>query len=99
MKILIIGATGTGKSSLLQAINDTYNGTKKYTISTHCGTVDDRKAQNADVVIWCDTVKDCQYEDTNSQFQRPQFSNENIHCYVTNMNTQFWANHIINTIL
>ena len=47
-----------------------------------CPTVETRRLFNADIVIWCDTVKDCQYEDTNSQFQRPQFSNERIHCYV-----------------
>ena len=64
-----------------------------------CPTVETRRLFNADVVIWCDTVKDCQYEDTNTQFQRPQFSNENIHCYVTTKNAQFWAKHIIDTIL
>ena len=64
-----------------------------------CPTVETRRLFNADIVIWCDTVKDCQYEDTNSQFQRPQFSKENIHCYVTTKNAQFWAKHIIDTIL
>jgi|TARA_B110000196_G_scaffold186344_1_gene159744 hypothetical protein len=95
-KILIMGLPDSGKRSLLQAINDTYNGTKKYTLTAEiCPTVEARSLFNADITIWCDTV-----ENTNDiEFQRPQFSNERIHCYVTNMNTQFWANHIINTIL
>ena len=64
-----------------------------------CPTVETRSLFNADVVIWCDTVEDCQYEDTNEQFQRPQFNREKIHCYVTTKNAQKWAKHIINTIL
>lgn len=96
LKILIIGLPNSGRHSLLEAINDTYNGTKKYTINADfCPTVESREAQDADVVIWCDTVENT----TDIGFQRPQFSKEKIHCYVTTMNTQFWAKHIIDTIL
>ena len=97
LKILIIGLPNSGKHSLLEAINDTYNGTKKYTINAEfCPTVEARKEYNADVVIWCDTLEK---NTTDIGFQRPQFSTEKIHCYVTTKNAQFWANHIINTIL
>ncbi|SVA80918.1 uncharacterized protein METZ01_LOCUS133772 [marine metagenome] len=64
-----------------------------------CPTVETRRLFNADVVIWLDTVRECQFEDTNEMFQRPQFSNEKIHCYITTKNAQHWAKHIIETIL
>ena len=64
-----------------------------------CPTRNTRRLFNADIVIWMDTVKECEYEDTNEQFQRPQFSTENIHYYVTTKNAQHWAKHIIDTLL
>ena len=64
-----------------------------------CPTRNTRRLFNADIVIWMDTVKECEYEDTNKQFQRPQFSTEKIHCHVTTKNAQKWAKHIIETIL
>mgnify|MGYP001063172270 CR=1 FL=1 len=142
-KILIMGLSGSGKTSLSDAIKDAYTGTV-YTLNADkvrkeandwdfseegrirqakrmaslaekigvdsiekdilivdfiCPTVETRSLFNADIVIWMDTVKECEYEDTNEQFQRPQFSTENIHYYVTTKNAQHWAKQFIETIL
>ena len=145
--ILIMGLSGSGKTSLSDAIKDTYNGTvitinadevrtaandwdfskegrirqakrmleaadteRKYVIATErdkcillvdfiCPTVETRKIFNADIIIWMDTVKECEFEDTNKLFQNPSFSREKIHCHVTTKNAQKWAKHIIETIL
>ena len=94
-KVLIMGLPGSGKSSLLEAIKDAYNGTV-YTLNAEiCPTVEARSLFNADITIWCDTVQNT----TNIEFQRPQFSKEKIHCHVTTKNAQKWAKHIIETIL
>ena len=95
-KILIMGLPDSGKTSLLQAIKDAYNGTEKYSFTAEiCPTVETRRLFNADITIWCDTVENT----TDIEFHRPQFSNEKIHCYITTKNAQHWAKHIIETIL
>jgi adenylylsulfate kinase len=146
--ILIMGLPGSGKSSLLEAIKDAYNGTV-YTLNADkvrteandwdfskegiirqakrmaslaektklksfivdsiekdilivdfiCPTYETRSLFNADIIIWMDTVKECEFEDTNKLFQNPSFSREKIHCHVTTKNAQKWAKHIIETIL
>ena len=64
-----------------------------------CPTYETRRLFNADIIIWMDTVKECEFEDTNKLFQNPSFSREKIHCHVTTKNAQKWAKLIIETIL
>ena len=148
--ILIMGLPGSGKSSLLEAIKDAYNGTV-YTLNADkvrteandwdfskegiirqakrmaslaektklksfivdsiekdillvdfiCPTYETRSLFNADITIWCDTVKKSELDIYGKEelFQNPSFSREKIHCHVTTKNAQKWAKHIIETIL
>jgi len=61
-----------------------------------CPTKETRKLFNADITIWMDTVKECQFEDTNQIFEPP--SEDEVDYHILTQDAEFWAEVIIKNI-
>ena len=61
-----------------------------------CPTKETRKLFNADITIWMDTIKECQFEDTNQMFEPP--SEDEVDYHILTQDAEFWAEVVIKGI-
>ena len=69
-------------------------GSGKTTLASELAPLINAKRINADFIVWVDTIKKGQYDDTNAMFVKP----EKFDFHVTNQDAKVWATQIAEKI-